>query len=79
MQHHRLNDADLPGLHIIGADTWGFPLLGCMGNMPVPHKPGWDALNAEIGRINPDVIILDPLLSLMGGVDGNNNSAAAIS
>src|SRR5262245_48321874 len=78
MQHHGLKDADLPELHIIGADAWGLPLMSCMGNLPIPHKPGWDALEAEIARINADIVILDPLLSLMGGVDGNNNSAAAI-
>ena len=78
MQHHGLKDADLAGLHIVGADAWGLPLLSSVGNVPVPHKPGWDALNAELERINPDIVILDPLMSLMGGVDGNNNSAAAM-
>jgi AAA domain/Primase C terminal 2 (PriCT-2)/Bifunctional DNA primase/polymerase, N-terminal len=78
MHHHGLKDADVAGLYIIGADTWGLPLLRCSGNVPAPHEAGWEALNAEIDRINPDIIILDPLLSLMGGVDGNNNSAAAI-
>jgi hypothetical protein len=78
MQHYGLNDADLPGLHVIGADAWGLPLLGCAGNVPVPYNPGWDALNAELDRIKPDIIILDPLLALMGGVDSNNNSAAAM-
>jgi hypothetical protein len=80
MQHHGLNDADLPGLHVIGADMWDLPLLGYAGNgnVPAPYSPGWEALNAELERIKPDIIILDPLLALMGGVDSNNNSAAAM-
>jgi AAA domain/Primase C terminal 2 (PriCT-2) len=78
MTHYGLNDADLPELHVIGADAWGLPLLGCAGNVPVPHNPGWEALNAELERVEPDIIILDPLLALMGGVDSNNNSAAAM-
>jgi hypothetical protein len=78
MEHYKLQDADVPGLHIIGADAWGLSLLRSVGNIPVPDERGWSALNAEIERIEPDIIVLDPLMSLMGGVDGNNNSAAAI-
>ena len=78
MQHHGLKDADVSGLYVIGADKWGLPLLRGVGNTPVPDEQGWNALNAEIERIAPDIIVLDPLMSLMGGVDANNNSAAAI-
>lgn len=33
---------------------------------------------AELDQINPDVLIIDPLINVMGGVDANNNSAAAV-
>jgi hypothetical protein len=78
MQHHQLKDSDVPGLYIIGADKWGLPLLRSVGNVPAPDERGWGALLAEIDRVQPDIIVLDPLMSLMGGVDGNNNSAAAM-
>jgi AAA domain/Primase C terminal 2 (PriCT-2)/Bifunctional DNA primase/polymerase, N-terminal len=78
MQHHRLADQDVAGLHIIGADDWSLSLLRSVGNVPAADPDGWAALNAELDDVEPDVLILDPLLSLMGGVDGNNNSAAAV-
>jgi RecA-family ATPase len=78
MQHHGLSDQDVAGLHIIGANDWGLSLLRAVGNTPALDQRGWDALNAEVDDIDPDILILDPLLSLMGGVDGNNNSAAAV-
>jgi hypothetical protein len=78
MQHYGLKDSDVPGLYVIGADKWGLPLLRSVGNVPAPDERGWNALLAEIDRIQPDIIVLDPLMSLMGGVDGNNNSAAAM-
>jgi AAA domain/Primase C terminal 2 (PriCT-2)/Bifunctional DNA primase/polymerase, N-terminal len=78
MQHHGLSDQDVAGLHIIGANDWGLSLLRSVGNTPALDQHGWDALNAEVNDIDPDILILDPLLSLMGGVDGNNNSAAAV-
>jgi hypothetical protein len=78
MHHHGLTDQDVAGLHIIGANDWGLSLLRAVGNTPALDQRGWDALNAELDNINPDILILDPLLSLLGGVDGNNNSAAAV-
>ena len=78
MQHHGLTDQDVSGLHVIGANDWGLPLLRMVGNVPALDQHGWDGLNAELDDIRPDIIILDPLMSLMGGVDGNNNSAAAV-
>ena len=78
MQHHKLNDFDVPGLYVIGADQWGLALLRAVGNVAVADEHGWSALLAEIEHIQPDIIVFDPLMSLMGGVDGNNNSAAAM-
>jgi hypothetical protein len=78
MQHHGLNNADVTGLHVIGADKWGLFLLHAERGAPSFDRQGWDALTAELDRIEPDVLILDPLISLMGGVDQNSNSAAAL-
>jgi hypothetical protein len=77
MQHHQLNDSDVPGLYVIGADKWGLSLLRSVGNVPVPDEQGWSALDAELDQIKPDLLVADPMMSMMGGVDGNNNSAAA--
>jgi hypothetical protein len=78
MQHHVLSDTDVPGLHIIGAENWGLSLLvGSRGTLAIDQR-GWNALNAELDHLEPDVLILDPLINLMGGVDSNDNSAAAL-
>ena len=78
MQRHGLSDTDVSGLHVIGAESWGLPLLGASRSAPAIDQRGWDALSAELDRIEPDVLILDPLINLMGGVDSNDNSAAAL-
>jgi AAA domain len=78
MKHYGLVDADVPGLHVIGAENWGMSLLRAAGSAPTLNQPGWQALESELDRTKPDILIIDPLVCLMGGVDGNNNSAAAM-
>ena len=78
MTHYALTDADVPGLYVIGADGWGLPLLRADGNRALLDQRGVDALTAELNHINPDVVIIDPLINLMGGVNGNDNAAAAL-
>jgi hypothetical protein len=78
MQHHGLQDADVPGLHVIGADNWGMQLLALGKNGPMLNQPGWDQLAAELDRHEPDVLIIDPLISVMGGASQNDNAAAAL-
>jgi hypothetical protein len=78
MQHYGLSNADVPGLNVIGAENWGLPLLGASRAGPAIDERGWGALTAELDRIQPDILILDPLINLMGGVDSNDNSAAAL-
>ena len=78
MQHHGLTNTDVPGLYIIGADQWGLPLLSAADGVPRIDERGWNALVTELDLINPDVLIIDPLINVMGGVDANNNSAAAV-
>jgi hypothetical protein len=78
MQHYGLSNVDVPGLNVIGAENWGLPLLVASRGGPTIDPRGWDALDAELDAIQPDVLILDPLINLMGGVDSNDNSAAAL-
>jgi hypothetical protein len=78
MQHYGLSDTDVSGLSVIGAENWGLSLLGgSRGTLAIDQR-GWGALKKELDGINPDVLILDPLINLMGGVDSNDNSAAAL-
>jgi hypothetical protein len=78
MKHYGLSDSDVPGLHVIGADRWGISLLSPGSSGPMLNKAGWDELNAELDRLEPDVLILDPLISVMGGASQNDNAAAAM-
>jgi len=78
MKHFGLTDADVPGLYVIGADRWGFPLLRAEGNRAVLDSAGLNALTAELDHIKPDVLIIDPLIAVMGGVNANDNSPAAL-
>jgi hypothetical protein len=78
MKHHSLSDSDVQGLHVIGADRWGLALLCPGATGPMLNKAGWDELIAELDRLEPDVLILDPLINLMGGVSQNDNAAVAL-
>ena len=78
MQRHKLNDADVSGLHIIAADQWRLPFLRAAGATTLLDQSGWDALIAELDHVNPDILIIDPLINIMGGVNANDNSAAAL-
>jgi hypothetical protein len=78
MEHYGLINADVPALFIIGADLWGLPLLQANGNRAILDSGGLTALTAELDQIKPDVLIIDPLINLMGGVNGNDNAAAAL-
>jgi hypothetical protein len=78
MKHYGLTDADVPGLFVIGADRWGLPLLQTEGNRAVIDSAGMNALIVEINYTKPDVVIIDPLINVMGGVSANENAAAAL-
>jgi AAA domain/Primase C terminal 2 (PriCT-2) len=78
MNHYAIADADAPELHIIAADSWGLPLLRAEGNCAVIDLGGMNALTAELDEIRPDVLIIDPLIKVMGGVNANDNAAAAL-
>jgi hypothetical protein len=78
MKHYGLSDADVSGLFVIGADAWGLPLLQANGNRPLLDERGVHALTVELDTLAPDVLIIDPVINLLGGVSVNDNAAAAL-
>jgi AAA domain len=78
MQHHGLKDTDVAGLHVAGADRLQLTLLTANRGQPSLNPDGWNELNAEIDHIKPDILLIDPLVALVGGVSLNDNSAAAL-
>lgn len=78
MQHHGLKDSDLARLHIAGADCLSLTLLVANRGQPSLNVSGWNDLIVEIDRVEPDIVLIDPLVALVGGVSLNDNSAAAL-
>jgi hypothetical protein len=78
MQHHQMTDADVAGLYVAGADNLALTLLRVERSGPALDATGWAALEAEVARCKPDVLILDPLVALTGGATLNDNAAAAL-
>ena len=60
MQRHNLKDHDVSGLHVIGAEDWGLPLLRMEGGIPSLDRRGWDALRAELVATKAHVLMLAP-------------------
>jgi hypothetical protein len=78
MRHYRLTDSDLAGLRVAGADDFPLTLMRLDRGQPKLSDEGWGALSAELESLLPDVVLVDPLVALMGGVSLNDNSAAAL-
>lgn len=78
MQHHGLKDSDLARLHVAGADCLSLTLLVANRGQPSLNVSGWNDLIVEIDRVEPDIVLIDPLVALVGGVSLNDNSAAAL-
>ena len=78
MQHHGLSVSDMLGLSIAGAENVSLTLLKAERSGPVLDPSGWEGLKKQIAEHRPDIIILDPLVALTGGVTLNDNAAAAI-
>jgi len=78
MIHHTLRDSDLDKLRVMGADRFGLSLMAPEKSGPTLNVVGWVALETLLEEERPDVLILDPLVSLVGGVSLNDNSAAAL-
>lgn len=55
-----------------------FSLLHAAGSTPSVNLAGVQALRAELDAVEPDVLAVDPLLKLVGGVNINDNSAATL-
>ena len=78
MRHHQLVDADVAGLQVAGADRLSLTLIKVDRSTPCLDHAGWQALNDEVARCNPDVVVLDPLVALVGGASLNDNASAAL-
>ncbi|CAM5774427.1 hypothetical protein LMIY3S_04515 [Labrys miyagiensis] len=78
MTRHGLSGAELDGLCLIGAEGCGTALLTSVKGQAILNEPGWQWLEGAIGQAHPDVVFLDPLVTLMGGVSVNDNAAAGL-
>ncbi|MBB4362195.1 hypothetical protein GGD65_003220 [Bradyrhizobium sp. CIR18] len=78
MQHHGLKDSDVAKLHVAGADCLSLTLLVANRGQPSLNITGWNDLIVQIDRVEPDIVLIDPLVALVGGVSLNDNSAAAL-
>ncbi|CAO4157148.1 AAA family ATPase [Methylorubrum extorquens] len=78
MLHYALGEEELGGLRIIGAESFGLSLLtpGKVGS--TINEEHWAALERLINEERPDVFILDPLYSVMGGASVNDNAAMGL-
>jgi hypothetical protein len=78
MQHHGFKNSDVAELYFVWADQLQLTLLTANRGQPSLNPDGWNQLNAAIDSIKPDILLIDPLVALVGGVSLNDNSAAAL-
>ena len=78
MQHCGLTDADVAALHVAGVDRLRLNLVRANGGVAGLDPAGWSTLATELDLIQPDVLIIDPLISTMGATSTNDNAAAAL-
>jgi len=78
MMHHNLDDTHLSGLAVIGVDRLRLTLLKMDRNTPTLDPAGFSKFCNLLDSCTPDIVILDPLVALMGGVTLNDNAAAAL-
>jgi hypothetical protein len=78
MVHHKLSANDLPGLHTAGVDRLPLSLLIQLRQAAQLNEPDWQLLEAEIAAVKADIVVIDPLVSVMGGANVNDNAAASV-
>jgi hypothetical protein len=78
MVHHKLTANDLPGLYTAGVDRLPLSLLTQVGQAAQLNKADWQLLEAEIASVKADIVVIDPLVSVMGGANVNDNAAASV-
>ena len=78
MVHHNLTANDLPGLYTAGVDKLPLSLLIQIRQAAQLNEPDWQSLEAEIAAVKADVVVIDPLVSVMGGANVNDNAAASV-
>lgn len=77
-QHHVVMDGQLGGLRIVGAENFGLSLLTLSKAGSSINEEHWAAFVALIDEEEPDVVILDPLYSVMGGASVNDNAVMGL-
>ncbi|MER2264076.1 AAA family ATPase [Methylobacterium oxalidis] len=78
MLHYGLSEEELGGLRIIGAEIFGLSLLTPGKAGSTINEEDWAALDNLIAEERPDVVILDPLYSVMGGASVNDNAVMGL-
>lgn len=77
-QHYGIPDGQLGSLRIVGAENFGLSLLTLSKAGSTINEEHWTAFLTLINEERPDVVILDPLYSLMGGASVNDNAAMGL-
>ena len=78
---HQLGGADLTRLCLLGADDWQVrhtSFLSTERGSSVLHQAGVDFLGTLLEEFRPDVVVLDPLVSLCAGGNMNDNAAMSL-
>ena len=78
---HNFSSADLTRLCLLGADDWQVQkssLLWTERGASVLHQAGVEFLGSMLDEFRPDVVVLDPLVSLCAGGNMNDNAAMSL-
>lgn len=76
--HHSIPKSDLKHLQLLGADRANLTLLEAVKGVSQLAPQGWLSLEQLIIKYSPDVLIIDPMVAITGGVTLNDNAAAAL-
>ncbi len=78
---HQVAEADLARFYLLGADDWRTQKLSFLrterGASALDHD-GLAFFDSLLEALNPDVVVLDPLVALCGGGNMNDNAAMAL-
>lgn len=75
--HHKLADSAVTGLGFAGTEI-DLTLLEQEKQSIRVHEAGFAKLEKMLDAEQPDIVIIDPLVSVMGGVSLNDNAGAAV-
>jgi hypothetical protein len=74
-KQHGLAPSDVPGWRMLIAPRELFRTERGMG---VPDEVGWRELRDEVAHNAPDILIIDPVVSVLGGANVNDNSTMGV-